>query len=272
MARVSSNGLLRRTKWPPTVSRCRFGDTGGLTASQTFSIRVTAPDTTPPTSSFAPDFTGRISFNTDFDITCTATDSNLVRWTLEYRAAGASGDWQTLNTATTPVSNGTCGRFPATLVDNNAYRIRLRVADAITEMSQEAEVYVDSGRLKMGDFTLEFEDLRVPGFTFPISIRRLYDTKNGMGAISDAAGGSASATWTCAWVSTIACLSPCRRQRRVKFNQSLSGGGLFSIWTNSFTPATGGVVDKLEDLDCPQLALQPPCSVASRRMSRETSC
>ena len=115
---------------------------------------------------------------------------------------------------------------------------------------------VDTKQLKMGDFTLSFEDLRVPGFTFPISILRKYDTKRPQ-------SGDFGLGWTLGYSDVNVRLDVNKNAfvtlpdgRRVNFKYTPQCAapsliGCFLIYNTLYTPAPG-VYDKLENLDCPQ--------------------
>ena len=112
----------------------------------------------------------------DIQVTGSVQDDDLAAWTLEYRVPGTS-TWNRIGNGDTAVANGVLGTFPATLVANGPYRVRLTGFDTSQAITSEVEVQVDSKDLKLGDFTLAYEDLRLPALTFPISITRTYDTK-----------------------------------------------------------------------------------------------
>src|ERR1051326_6703356 len=148
-------------------------------------------------------------------------------------------------------NNGQLAILPATLLANDVYRIRLYAQDnggSVT--TPEIEVQVNTQQLKMGDFTLRFEDLRIPGFTFPISILRKYDSKRP--GVGDFGPG-----WTLGF-SEVAVRVDVKDNvfltlpdgRRVSFQFTPIPIG-FGVVNTAFA-AQGGVYDTLENLDCPQ--------------------
>ena len=141
----------------------------GLTveaAAQTApSVSITAPASTtpPPTLSASTTVTGTVS------------GTGTVTWTLDY-AIGTSTNFTTIATGTGAV-NGTLGTFPADLLPNNPYTLRLTASNG-QSASTTVAVVVNTGVTKLGSVTLTYQDLALPGLGFPISLRRVYDSTN----------------------------------------------------------------------------------------------
>jgi RHS repeat-associated protein len=139
------------------------------------------------------------------------------------------------------------------LVPNNAYLIRLRANDSIGEVSKTIEVSVNSGALKLGPFSLEYQDLHVPAIGLPIVIRRFYDSSNPQ--TTDFGPG-----WTLGFskmdlridsAGNVYVTLPNGRRTAFAFTpQRLSA--FFPVYSNHYT-APAGVTDTLENLDCPSL-------------------
>lgn len=133
------------------------------------------PDTTPPTATLlspAPGtaVSGRVS------VVGTASDANLVRWTLELAVAD-DANWQTLGSGTTSVTAAELGSFDAGTLASNFYRLRLTVADSAFSRSVTADVTVDN-RLQLGRFELVYTDLRIPNPGVLLNLIRSYDSSN----------------------------------------------------------------------------------------------
>lgn len=262
MVITSTTGLIQ---WVPPVGTENTNqsvtvtatDLGGLTATQSFTLRVNVAGGSLPTVTLLGPANGA-ELTQDAAVTGTVTDDNLRLWRVEYRPVG-SPNWLTLSTGTTTVNAGALGNFPATLLANDVYRMRLYAEDpggSVT--SPEIEVQVNTQQLKMGDFTLRFEDLRIPGFTFPISILRKYDTKRPQ--IGDFGPG-----WTLGFSEVDVRVDvnynvflTLPDGRRVKFRytpvcaSATLGACILNVFNTAFT-AEGGVYDKLENTDCPQV-------------------
>ncbi len=77
---------------------------------------------------------------------------------------------------TTEVSDGLLGVWDTTLLENDAYVLRLEVMSAIGNTSVHDVMVGLSGELKLGNFRLSFEDMTIPVAGIPITIVRTYDT------------------------------------------------------------------------------------------------
>ena len=204
----------------------------------------------PPSLAIDSPTTGTL-LTTDVQVTGSVQDVDLAGWTLEYRVPGTS-TWNRIGAGNTAVSSGVLGTFPVTLVANGPYRIRLTAFDTSQAISNEVEVQVDSKDLKLGDFTLSYEDLRLPALTFPVSVTRTYDTKR-------LYAGDFGPGWFLSFTGV-----DLRRAanndiyvtlpsgRRVQFRFSPVRHFLFPVYTNRYIGAAG-VADTLETTDCPFL-------------------
>lgn len=230
-------------------------DLAGATDAQSFEIHVSPQDLERPSVSFTSSLNGT-TLTTDTPVIGTIQDNNLTLWRLEYRPVNV-GAWITLASGTEPVVEGQLGVIPATLLANDVYRFRLYAEDTGGSITTpEMEVRVDTQQLKMGDFTLAFEDMRIPGFTFPISLLRKYDSKRP--AIGDFGPG-----WALGFNEVdvrvdvnynVFLTLPDGRRTSFRYTPT---GGFLSVFNTAFT-AEGGVYDTLENLDCPQVLGVPP--------------
>lgn len=248
------NAATGSIEWTPSQAQTgnhnvtvRVRDFAGLFATQSFTINVAPPDNTPPMVAIASPAAGA-TLNTDVPVIGSVNDNFLRSWTLEYQVAGGSV-WTPLATGTTPVNNATLGTFPATLLANNAYRLRLRASDFSNEIDTFREVIVNSGDLKLGAFTLAYEDLRLPFAGVPIVVRRFYDSRR-------AESGDFGPGWTLGFsnvdIRTDANLNvfiTLPNGRRVAFAFAPERVGFFPVFANRYV-AAAGVYDTLENLDC----------------------
>jgi len=75
-----------------------------------------------------------------------------------------------------PVTEDLLGVWDTTLLENDAYILRLEVVSEVGNTSV-AEVLIGlSGELKLGNFRLSFQDMQIPVAGIPITIVRTYDT------------------------------------------------------------------------------------------------
>ena len=182
-----ATGLL---SWTPTAAQLgnnsitiQAADPFGLRATQTFTVAVGQPDTANPV--LGPlSLTSGMTVTNDFPIIGTVTDDSLQEWSLSYRPVDSAG-WIRFAWGTTSVTNGRLGTLRASLLANDVYRILFAARDSAgNNISREIEVQVDTGQMKLGDFTLTFEDMRIPGLGLPVAIQRTYDTKQPQMAVS----------------------------------------------------------------------------------------
>lgn len=106
-------------------------------------------------------------------VTGTATSPNLDYWKLEYQAATASNFIQ-FATGTTSTVAGTFD--PTSLLNGNAI-IRLTAVDTSGQTASTTVTVVLTRNLKIGNFTVSFNDLSVPVAGLPIQIVRTYDSR-----------------------------------------------------------------------------------------------
>lgn len=79
---------------------------------------------------------------------------------------------------TTNTGRRVLGRFDPTLLQNGGYLIRVSAYDVTGQGRQEGAVVEVSGNLKFGEFRMEFVDLQVPVAGIPITVRRVYDSRD----------------------------------------------------------------------------------------------
>ncbi len=120
-------------------------------------------------------------------------DEFLARWQLDYRLKAADGaaeeTWTTFASGTSQVGSsasgataavpGTLGTFDPTMLLNGIYEVRLRVTNTAGQSLVDGPItVVVEGNMKVGIFSLAFEDLKVPVAGIPISVTRTYDTRD----------------------------------------------------------------------------------------------
>lgn len=126
-------------------------------------------------------------------VTGTVSSVVLQSWTLEYRlkpaedslsASGGEGQsqgaaWITLVTANTTITAGPLATFDPTLLLNGIYELRLTATDILNRTSTTDPVTLIVDRnMKVGHFTLSFNDLTIPVAGIPIQVTRTYDSSD----------------------------------------------------------------------------------------------
>jgi hypothetical protein len=151
-------------------------DAAGNEGLDSEEFRFLSPgDTTPPTVDItAP--AGDEKVSTPTDITGTATDENFVRYILEYSVKDQD-DFARFAEGTVPVTNGVLGTLDPTTLRNGLYDVRLTAEDASGNTSSQTVLYQLEGEMKVGNFTITFNDLTIPVAGIPITIARTYDSR-----------------------------------------------------------------------------------------------
>ena len=121
-------------------------------------------------SSFAED-----TITAPIEIIGTVNDDNLQYYTLEV-AKLDSDNFQEIFRGTEVVDDDVLGIFDPTLLENDAYTLRLTAVDAGGNSVFEERAINVEGDLKLGNYQLSFTDLSIPVSGIPISITRTYDT------------------------------------------------------------------------------------------------
>jgi RHS repeat-associated protein len=102
-------------------------------------------------------------------------------WRIEHRKKGDSeSGWTTFGAGTTAVTQGVLGELDTSLLKNGIHEVRLVATDAFgRSYANDTSVLLD-GEMKIGHFTAAFQDLQIPLSGIPISIMRIYDSRDRM--------------------------------------------------------------------------------------------
>ncbi len=100
-------------------------------------------------------------------------------WRLESRLGGEDGDgpWVLLASGSQEVAWSNLARFDPTMLLNGVYAIRLLSTTAGGSAETTIHVSVEKN-LKVGNFTVSFNDLTVPVAGLPIEVIRSYDSRD----------------------------------------------------------------------------------------------
>jgi RHS repeat-associated protein len=145
-------------------------------ASETFRAVDPAGDDDPPvveilTPAMDSDLTAPVS------IVGTAQDETLVSYRLEYSPRGQN-QYTTFAEGSSDVVNGVLGTFDTTLLLNDVYDVRLIAEDVNGSSASTQVAYSVKENLKVGNFTVTFQDLAIPVAGMPITVNRTYDSRN----------------------------------------------------------------------------------------------
>lgn len=177
---IDANGVaaVKLTRAGDIALSATATDAAGNVGTATGDIQVIDPtDTSAPVVNITSPADGTM-VTSIINVTGTVSDSNLLYYTLAIAPADGSGAFQEIYRSTQTVSNGVLGAFDPSMLQDNAYLLRLYAVNAGGHSSeQEVQVNV-AGNLKLGNFTLSFTDLQVPVSGIPITVSRTYDTLN----------------------------------------------------------------------------------------------
>lgn len=120
----------------------------------------------------------------DFDIEVTAPipvrgavqGMGLTRWVLAYTEIG-SQDFVILAEGSDPFEDTELARFDPTLLLNGQYRIVLQAWDDQGRTNVDSREVRVTGDMKVGHFSITFEDLNVPVSGIPVTVTRTYDSR-----------------------------------------------------------------------------------------------
>ncbi len=111
------------------------------------------------------------------EITGTAADGNLLRWELGL-IAGSEGEAVMLATGTSAVNDGVLGELDPTTLLNGLYTLELNVFDRGGNLSTARVSVQLTEQLKVGNFSLTYEDLNINIAGLPITVQRNYDSRD----------------------------------------------------------------------------------------------
>lgn len=133
-------------------------------------------DVTPPTVAISsPADDSKLSVPTD--IIGTASDDSLTVYRLEYSPKDKN-EFIIFGTGTASVINGVLGQLDPTTMRNGLYDIRLTAEDVSGNTASITRTYQLEGEMKVGNFTISFNDLTIPVAGIPITITRTYDSRD----------------------------------------------------------------------------------------------
>jgi Domain of unknown function (DUF6531) len=90
-------------------------------------------------------------------------------------AQAGTNDFKEIFRGTNTVSDGVLGSFDPSLLQNDAYTLRLTAVDKGGNNVWVEETINVEGSLKLGNFQLSFTDLTLPVSGIPITVTRTYD-------------------------------------------------------------------------------------------------
>jgi hypothetical protein len=162
---------------PSGVHRIVASVTDGKSSASTetvYSVRDPADTSTPSAAISAPMPDSEVT--SAVNVVGNASAGKLAYWQLLVRTAEV-GEWRELARGFTPVSNAVLARFDPSVLANDIYQLNLRVVDANGREASSMIAVEVTRQLKLGQFSLSFEDLNIEASGIPILITRTYDTR-----------------------------------------------------------------------------------------------
>ncbi|WP_017327146.1 putative Ig domain-containing protein [Synechococcus sp. PCC 7336] len=152
-------------------------DAAGNQSQSTFTFDVVDfSDGTPPTVELvAAQFEEFVTAPTD--IFGTVTDDNLDFYTLSVAPVGTD-EFVEVFRGESNIADGDLGDFDPTLLQNDAYTLRLEAVDETGNVNAIEQTVNVAGGLKLGNFQVSFTDLQIPLTGIPITVTRTYDSLN----------------------------------------------------------------------------------------------
>lgn len=144
-------------------------------ATEDVSLRMANTGPPPEVSITAP--ADAVTITSPTEVRGTVRSDLLESWRLEYRLKGESA-FTTFATGNVPVTNAVLGSFDPTLLLNGMFEVRLTARDFAGRTASASINAVVEGGLKIGNFTLPFLDLEIPGVGIPIQVVRTYDSRD----------------------------------------------------------------------------------------------
>ncbi|MEO7411822.1 MAG: Ig-like domain-containing protein [Opitutaceae bacterium] len=167
---------------------------GASATSAPVTLVVSGDSSTAPEIFIAtPDEDSRVSAPTE--VVGVIRAPGLTSWTLQYRLRPAGDDttsspepWfaaatgalpvGTAATADTAAVSATIGTFDPTRLINGLYELRVQANTVASTFTTAPIAWVVEGNMKIGAFSLAFEDLKLPLAGIPITITRTYDSRD----------------------------------------------------------------------------------------------
>ncbi len=147
--------------------------------STTFTVIDSSLGSVPPVVSLtAPDFEEEITAPRDAIGSVSDPDDDLLSWTLAIQRRGApSTEFTVVAEGTGPVTNDVLGQIDPSILMNGLYTVILEATDIAGNTAQDARVIRVDGDLKVGNFSITFEDFSAPVAGIPVTVLRTYDTR-----------------------------------------------------------------------------------------------
>ncbi|MFN7783664.1 MAG: Ig-like domain-containing protein, partial [Lysobacterales bacterium] len=153
------------------------------TAQNTTTVSVAnANGTAPPTVSILSPREGAnedlLKLTQRLAVRASVNDDNLRSWALVLVERGARSDeFIAIASGSNTFANAEIGTLDPTLLQNGQYALLLRAEDLSGNRVSDVVALSVEGEMKIGHFSISFEDVSVPVAGIPVSVTRTYDTR-----------------------------------------------------------------------------------------------
>ncbi|SMF03440.1 RHS repeat-associated core domain-containing protein [Alteromonadaceae bacterium Bs31] len=106
----------------------------------------------------------------------TVKDDNLVSYEL-YVSPKDQANWQLMASGNSEVENAELGVFDPTMLLNGTYAVVLLATDVNGQTAQDSTTVIVDGDMKVGHYSITFEDVSVDLAGIPVRVTRTYDTR-----------------------------------------------------------------------------------------------
>lgn len=106
-----------------------------------------------------------------------ADGTEFEKYRLEYQSA-AGGDYVLISEGAENVNNGSLGEFDTTMLRNGLYNIKLTVWGKNGEVTSDEIIVSVEGEMKIGNFSLDFQDMDLNVAGAPVTVIRGYDSRD----------------------------------------------------------------------------------------------
>ncbi|HEV8298910.1 MAG TPA: putative Ig domain-containing protein, partial [Acidimicrobiales bacterium] len=108
----------------------------------------------------------------------TVTDDHLASWLLAYRPANSPNDTPiVLAQGTNTFTDAALAQFDPTQLINGQYTLILQATDTSGHVGYDSAVVRVAGDMKVGNFSITFEDVSLPVAGIPVRVTRTYDSR-----------------------------------------------------------------------------------------------
>jgi RHS repeat-associated protein len=149
---------------------------GGKTANTALEIKTRTSEAILPSALITAPAIGS-SVTGSVVVIGSATDANFLRYELAY-ALATDLSFTLISEGNTAVTNGTLGTLDTTVLVNDQYVLRLRVFDRAGNQTEATTDVVVTGNMKVGLFSLGYQDINIPLAGIPIAVGRTYDSRD----------------------------------------------------------------------------------------------